>query len=203
MPYSFMPRALAAIALLLLCLVAGVIGGIDFAPDVADPRSRRSAPAPRADQRGHRLYPGGQRLRHHRRRPCHGGVAGVARPALEGDPAGGTVIAERIIIDGMKLLVGRPRPAFDLHPVVTNARAFRAVTPATAWPSSCRSRWSRCRGERVRRSSSRSREPAGRKHPSPTSASTGPATSSAAGRSARRLRSLSARSPTRGLKTAQ
>jgi undecaprenyl-diphosphatase len=36
----------------------------------------------------------------------------------------GTVVGERVIVDGMKLLIDRTRPAFDLHPVVTHSSSF-------------------------------------------------------------------------------
>lgn len=35
-----------------------------------------------------------------------------------------TVIIERLAVDGLKLVIGRPRPAFDLHPVVTSSSSF-------------------------------------------------------------------------------
>lgn len=36
----------------------------------------------------------------------------------------GTVVGERLILDGLKLIVGRPRPDFDLHPVMTHSSSF-------------------------------------------------------------------------------
>ena len=35
-----------------------------------------------------------------------------------------TVIIERLTLDGLKLIVGRPRPDFDLHPVMTHSSSF-------------------------------------------------------------------------------
>jgi undecaprenyl-diphosphatase len=35
-----------------------------------------------------------------------------------------TVILERLTVDGLKLVVGRPRPDFDLHPVATSSSSF-------------------------------------------------------------------------------
>lgn len=35
-----------------------------------------------------------------------------------------TVFGERIVMDGLKIIVGRPRPAFDLHPVMTHSSSF-------------------------------------------------------------------------------
>lgn len=35
-----------------------------------------------------------------------------------------TVIVERLTVDGLKLAIDRPRPDFDLHPVVTSSSSF-------------------------------------------------------------------------------
>ncbi|MGH6729368.1 MAG: phosphatase PAP2 family protein, partial [Sphingomicrobium sp.] len=35
-----------------------------------------------------------------------------------------TVIIERLTVDGLKLVIGRPRPDFDLHPVMTHSSSF-------------------------------------------------------------------------------
>ena len=43
------------------------------------------------------------------------------RPALL---LAATVIIERLTVDGLKLIMGRPRPDFDLHPVVTSSSSF-------------------------------------------------------------------------------
>ena len=43
------------------------------------------------------------------------------RPALL---LAATVIIERLTVDGLKLIIGRPRPGFDLHPVVTSSSSF-------------------------------------------------------------------------------
>jgi undecaprenyl-diphosphatase len=37
---------------------------------------------------------------------------------------GATVVGERLVIDGLKLLIDRTRPSFDLHPVVTHSSSF-------------------------------------------------------------------------------
>ena len=57
------------------------------------------------------------------------GLAAAAATAFHGRrrPAlllAATVLIERLITDGLKLVVGRPRPSFDLHPVVTNSSSF-------------------------------------------------------------------------------
>jgi undecaprenyl-diphosphatase len=36
----------------------------------------------------------------------------------------GGVLAERIVMDGLKIIVGRPRPSFDAHPVMTHSSSF-------------------------------------------------------------------------------
>ena len=48
-------------------------------------------------------------IRHHRR-------AAILLAAL--------TIAERLTVDGLKLVIGRPRPGFDLHPVATSSSSF-------------------------------------------------------------------------------
>ena len=35
-----------------------------------------------------------------------------------------TVFGERIVMDGFKIIAGRPRPAFDAHPVMTHSSSF-------------------------------------------------------------------------------
>lgn len=35
-----------------------------------------------------------------------------------------TVVGGRLLCDGLKLIYGRPRPSFDLHPVATNSYSF-------------------------------------------------------------------------------
>jgi len=35
-----------------------------------------------------------------------------------------TVMLERLTVDGLKMIVGRPRPGFDLHPVMTSSSSF-------------------------------------------------------------------------------
>ncbi len=37
---------------------------------------------------------------------------------------GATVISDRLVIDGLKLLIDRARPSFDLHPVLTHSSSF-------------------------------------------------------------------------------
>jgi undecaprenyl-diphosphatase len=122
------PAAIIALifALLALCLAAGIMGGIDFAPDVAlihwleDHRSASPGLTTLAiliTQAGSAYGTVG------------GGLAVAAWLYWRHGPAlaallTGTVLGERVIIDGMKLLIDRTRPAFDLHPVVTHSSSF-------------------------------------------------------------------------------
>lgn len=48
-------------------------------------------------------------------------VRSKARPAML---LASTVIIERLTVDGLKLVIGRPRPDFDLHPVMTHSSSF-------------------------------------------------------------------------------
>lgn len=113
-------------ALLFTSLVAGLLGGMDFAPDVAVIRQFEDVRAIAPDltmvaiiitQLGSVFGTFGSGLvatgwlawrRHYR-------LAGVM---------GATVLVERLTIDGMKLLIDRSRPAFDLHPVATHSSSF-------------------------------------------------------------------------------
>ena len=121
-----MPRALAAIALLLLCVAAGVIGGIDFPPDVSMIHQLEAirAGSPALTSVAIAITQAGSAYG-----TIGGGLATAAWLAWRDQRSkaillGLTVIAERLVIDGMKLLIDRTRPAFDLHPVVTNSSSF-------------------------------------------------------------------------------
>jgi undecaprenyl-diphosphatase len=126
MPTKLVLRAGLVALLLLLCLVAGLIGGMDFPPDVALIRHfedvRATAPgltisAIAVTQIGSAYG------------TISSGVAATAWLGWRGDRwrawvLGVTVAAERLIVDGMKLLIDRSRPAFDLHPVATHSSSF-------------------------------------------------------------------------------
>ena len=112
--------------LLSVCLAAGLTGGLGFAPDVAAihwlEAVRVHSPVLTAvaiaiTQAGSAYGTVG------------GGLAVTAWLAFRGQRwlaavLGATVLGERIVIDGMKLLIDRNRPAFDLHPVVTHSSSF-------------------------------------------------------------------------------
>ena len=49
---------------------------------------------------------------------------GVKRHYHRAIPLAVAVVGERILVDGIKLLLDRSRPAFDLHPVATHSASF-------------------------------------------------------------------------------
>ena len=118
---------LALVAVLLsLCLVAGIIGGFEFGVDVAlihqlqelrinSPGLTMSAIA--ITQAGSAFATLG------------GGLLVAAWLAWRGKRwvaaiMAATVVSERLLLDGMKLLIDRTRPTFDLHPVATHSSSF-------------------------------------------------------------------------------
>lgn len=126
MPNPLVLRGLSIAALLLLAFVAGVVGGMDFAPDVAVIQRledvRTMAPdvtmlAIILTQAGSVFGTFGSGL------VATGWLAWHRQFWLAG-VLGGTVLVERVTIDGMKLLIDRSRPAFDLHPVATHSSSF-------------------------------------------------------------------------------
>lgn len=126
MPQSFVVRGLLVAVLLLLCLAAGIVGGIDFGPDVALIHQLEGirAGAPGLTTAAIAITQAGSAFG-----TVGGGFATSAWLAWRGVRwravvLGSTVIAERAIIDGLKLLIDRTRPAFDLHPVVTHSSSF-------------------------------------------------------------------------------
>lgn len=57
------------------------------------------------------------------------GTAAAAWLFLRGDRGiavllAATVFGERLVMDGFKIIAGRPRPAFDAHPVMTHSSSF-------------------------------------------------------------------------------
>jgi undecaprenyl-diphosphatase len=126
MPKKYIARSALIALLLLLCLIAGLVGGIDFAPDVRLIRQLQliRADAPSLTLAAIAITQAGSAY------GTFGGGLGVA--ALLGwrgqrwlaAVLGATVLSERLVIDGMKLLIDRTRPTFDLHPVVTHSSSF-------------------------------------------------------------------------------
>ena len=126
MPKIFVLRALLVAGLLLLCLGAGLIGGIGFAPDLRIVRELQliRANAPTVALAAIAITQAGSAF------GTLGGGLGVAAwlawrgQRWPGAVLGATVIGERLVLDGLKLLIDRTRPSFDLHPVVTHSSSF-------------------------------------------------------------------------------
>ncbi|MDQ3074529.1 MAG: phosphatase PAP2 family protein [Pseudomonadota bacterium] len=126
MPKKLFVRATVVAALLLLCLIAGIVGGAQFVPDVA---MIHSLEAVRASSPGlttlailvtHAGSVFGTLV---------GGLGVAGWLAWRGQRwlatvLGATVLGERLVVDGLKLLMDRARPSFDLHPVVTHSSSF-------------------------------------------------------------------------------
>ena len=117
---------MAVAILFALTLAAGLVGGIDFAPDVVlighFEAVRASSPgltlsAIAVTQAGSAFATFG------------GGLAIAAwlfirRDHWRGALLGATIVSSRIAVDGLKLLIDRTRPTFDLHPVATHSSSF-------------------------------------------------------------------------------
>ena len=109
-----------------LCLAAGILGGIDFAPDVALIRFFEGvrANAPGLTLSAIAITQAGSAF------STVGGGLGVAVWLAWRDQRwiaavlGATVVGERLVVDGLKLLIDRTRPTFDLHPVATHSSSF-------------------------------------------------------------------------------
>ena len=123
---NFVLRAGLVALLLLLWLAAGLLGGIEFAPDI---RLIRQLQLIRADAPGLTLAAiavtqAGSAF------GTLGGGLGVAawlawrREHWRAAILGATVLFGRLVIDGMKLMIDRSRPSVDLHPVVTHSSSF-------------------------------------------------------------------------------
>jgi undecaprenyl-diphosphatase len=126
MPKKYIARTALIALLLMLCLIAGLAGGIDFAPDVRLIRQLQliRADAPSVTLAAIAITQAGSAY------GTFGGGLGVAAwLGWRGERwlaavLGVTVLSERLVIDGMKLLIDRTRPTFDLHPVVTHSSSF-------------------------------------------------------------------------------
>ena len=126
MPKNLFFRALLVALLFSLCLAAGIIGGIDFPPDVALIHQLEvvRARSPGLTMSAIAITQAGSAYG-----TIGGGLAVTAWLAWRDQlwraaVLGATVIGERFVVDGMKLLIDRTRPTFDLHPVVTHSSSF-------------------------------------------------------------------------------
>lgn len=119
-------RAVLVAVLFTLCLAAGIRGGIDFPPDVA---LIRHFEAVRASSPGLTLAAIAVTQAGSAFGTIGGGLGVAAWLAWRGRRwlaavLGATVFGERLVIDGLKLLIDRTRPTFDLHPVATHSSSF-------------------------------------------------------------------------------
>ena len=126
MSKKFIARAALIACLLMLWLTAGLVGGIDFAPDVRLIRQLQliRADAPAVTLAAIAVTQAGSAFG-----TLGGGLGAAAwlawrRERWRAAVLGGTVLGERVILDGMKLLIDRTRPSYDLHPVVTHSSSF-------------------------------------------------------------------------------
>ena len=109
-----------------ICLTAGIIGGIDFSLDVALIRHFQEvrATSPGLTLAAIAITQAGSAV------GTVGGGLGVAAWLAWRDQRwlaavlAATVVGERLVIDGLKLLIDRTRPSFDLHPVATHSSSF-------------------------------------------------------------------------------
>ena len=119
-------RAAALLALFLAFLVAGIVGGGSFWPDVAAIRALQDIrdDAPRLTLAAVGLTQLGSVYV-----TLGAGLATALLLAIRGHRRHGLVVAglvlgERLTLDGLKLLLDRARPAFDAHPVATHSSSF-------------------------------------------------------------------------------
>jgi len=123
---NLIERAALVAMLLLVFLAAGWIGGMALVPDVRLIRQLQliRADAPYLTLAAIAVTQAGSAF------ATLGGGLGVAAwlgwhgHRWRGAVLGAAVLAERMVIDGMKLLIDRARPSFDLHPVVTHSSSF-------------------------------------------------------------------------------
>ncbi len=126
MPNKLIFRVLLVVLLFVICLVAGIVGGIGFPPDVTAIRELERVRANSADLTKLAIvvtHVGSAYF------TLGGGLAVSAWLAWSGRRRaalvlGATVLGERLIIDGLKLLINRDRPEFDIHPVATHISSF-------------------------------------------------------------------------------
>ena len=123
---SLIERAALVAMLLLVFLAAGWIGGLGLAPDVRLIRQFQliRGDAPQLTLAAIAVTQAGSAFA-----TLGGGLMVAAWLAWRGHRwramvLGAAVLAERMVVDGLKLVVDRARPSFDLHPVVTHSSSF-------------------------------------------------------------------------------
>jgi undecaprenyl-diphosphatase len=123
---NLIERAALVAMLLLVFLAAGWIGGLGLAPDVRLIRQFQliRGDAPQLTLAAIAVTQAGSAFA-----TLGGGLMVAAWLAWRGHRwratvLGAAVLAERMVVDGLKLFVDRARPSFDLHPVVTHSSSF-------------------------------------------------------------------------------
>ena len=123
---NLIERAALVAMLFLVFLAAGWIGGMALVPDVRLIRQLQliRADAPYLTLAAIAVTQAGSAF------ATLGGGLGIAAwlglrgHRWRGAVLGAAVLAERMVVDGLKLLIDRARPSFDLHPVVTHSSSF-------------------------------------------------------------------------------
>lgn len=126
MSQNILIRAVLVTFLFALCVGAGLLGGIDFPLDVAVIRHFENV---RASSPGLTLAAIAITQAGSAWATIGGGLGVAAWLAWRGQlwlagVLGATVFGERVVVDGLKLLIDRTRPTFDLHPVATHSSSF-------------------------------------------------------------------------------
>ncbi len=126
MSQNLLNRTIAVAVLFSICLAAGLVGGIDFPLDVA---VIHHFEAVRASSPGLTLALIAVTQAGSAWATIGGGLGAAAWLAWRGHlwlagVLGATVVTGRIVVDGLKLLIDRTRPTFDLHPVATHSSSF-------------------------------------------------------------------------------
>ena len=123
---NLIERAALVAMLLLVFLAAGWIGGLGLAPDVRLIRQFQliRGDAPQLTLAAIAVTQAGSAFA-----TLGGGLMVAAWLAWRGHRwramvLGAAVLAERMVVDGLKLFVDRARPSFDLYPVVTHSSSF-------------------------------------------------------------------------------
>lgn len=126
MPQKYIVRFAPPLALLSLFAAAGWIGGIGFMPDVSAIRELQDwrTHSPQLTLAMIALTQLGSVYA-----TLGSGLAASLWLGVRGDRTcaallAAVVVGERLIVDGLKLLLDRARPAFDAHPVITHSSSF-------------------------------------------------------------------------------
>lgn len=126
MPQKYIVSAAPLIVLLAIFVAAGLVGGASFQPDVSAIRELQEwrTHSPQLTLAMIALTQLGSAYA-----TLGSGLAAALWLGVRGDRAcaallAGVVVSERLLVDGLKLLLDRARPAFDAHPVMTHSSSF-------------------------------------------------------------------------------